>query len=698
MSCSYILGMINLVSTFLKTRYVHIAFAVALLLIYLATFYYSYYSDTFYGFYLFLLSLPLLFVARRILPSVQPDAVTDTSPPASPMRYHWLGLSIISSALLMMMNIPAGKMNPIQQTLGFNSVSTGLQMALLGLIILGLIHGFGGRVIPHRFTWKTQHTLLLGIVMLGGLIRIWDLADTYHVFLDEILFMGDVYYIHAENAPILYPNFAPTTDAYTFFQSVMVTLFGSNIVSQRLVSVIAGMIGLVVLYGFTRQLFSVRVALISALLYATLPVYVQFGRIGLYNVVDSIFGVLGFLYILRGMRSGRVSDFAFAGIAFGLTHYYYEGGRLFYTAYLVCWLLWCHIFSRRDAMFTPIKPKQWLAFVFCVAVLAVPIYHTLWQFDHVMTQRLIAVQTTDSVILDRVNTFLTGNNTGYLGIPLHQYVSLNGNDVFYQSPNAIILPILVPFFLLGFGRLVLQIHTIRGSLLIWWIIGTSVANNLISGSIIPQTPRHNVVYGVLMVVTALGIHTLWTLITSRVSTRFSRYIAIGFVGFLIAVSGIHIQHYFGEVVPRQYRLIYGLDANPEHPQPAFDDMIRRAIELPDNTTVIAFTDWEFPKSHKTIVPLYYGRNPEAFQVISREVTELERDYFESLPRNVNYVFAFTRYYNNRLVDLIEDTFVITQVEGSPQDVHHTVEMLFYHAPQANNPASVPSLTTDSEAD
>ena len=272
-----------------------------------------------------------------------------------------------------------------------------------------------------------------------------------------------------------------------------------------------------------------------------------------------------------------------------------------------------------------------------------------------------------------------------------------GDDVFFQSTNAIILPILTPFFLLGLGRLLWQLHTVRGSLLVWWIIGTSLSNNLIRGSFLPITPRHNVVYGVLMVVTAFGIDTLWTMIIQHVRIPLRRWVSIGFVGFLLLVTGIHIHHYFGTVVPLQYRHVYGLDANLDQPKPAFDNMIRRAVDLPDNTTVIAFTDWAFPLTHKSIVPVYYGRDPEKFRVLSAEPRTINASYFALLPHNINYVFSFTRYHEDRLIDMIDDYFTITRIEGSLIDVPESVEMIFVHASLEDNPPIIPAPVISEEA-
>jgi len=625
-------------------------------------------------FYIFLLSLPILFAMRKLLPPLPAD--TDQPLSTDKMRYPALGIALISLLLLTTINVPVDTMTDLHRFIGMDVSPQWVQMGLLGIAIVALVHGFGGRMLPRRFRWQRHHTVLLLIVLLAGIVRGWDINDTYRLFIDEALFMGDTALILSEPLPALVPNYAPATDAYSILQAMSATLFGRSMASLRLVSALMGMAGIVVVYTLARQLFSVRVALISALLLATFPVSVQFGRIGLYNVADSVFGLLAFVYILRGLRSGHVSDFAMAGVLFGITQYLYEGGRLFFSLFFVCWMVWIHVVARRDPNFRIPSRQQWGAFLFCFIVLAIPVYHTLWQFDYPITLRLNEVRIND-------NPFPEVDIT-HLSTPILQYVSYPSKGIFYQSEYAFILPILAPFFLLGFGRLLFEVHRLRGALLVWWIIGVSVSNSLISGSIQADAARHMVVYSVLMIVTAVGIGTIWRLVTDKMP-RFRRWINGFFIAYLILVTGVQIGHYVGDVVPNMYDLIYGVHHQTGRPQPAFDDMILRAVELPPNTAVIVISDWLLPDTHRLVAPLYFGRDEHEFTVTGRFADTLDATYFATLPRDVNFVFVFTRYHQDRVVAMIEQYFTITHITDSPYDIPETVEMVFFHAPLSHNP-------------
>jgi len=675
-----VLGLMWQVVTSVRGHSKQTMLAGSLLLMYIASFYYlPDFKDTFYGFYLYLFAVLLLYPAREMLPDYDVPAKLDRPTDEPAFRPKTLIVVAISLILLLMINMPKEIMPPVHVLLGMKESPTWLQMGLLGIIIGGLAHTFGARLLPRRFQWKRHHTLLLLIVLLGGAVRAWDIENTYRLFVDEFSFVGDVYYIMYDNPVMLIPDSAPNTDVYSFFQAILSSIFGPSLTSLRLVSAAVSIGGLVVVYAFARQLFSLRVALMSALLFATLPVYIQFGRIGLNNVVDPVFGMLGFVYVLRGMRSRRMSDYALAGLAFGLTHYFYEGGRLFFTLFLLCWLVWIHIFARRDSMFRSPTLRHWGALFFCLIVLMIPVYHTFWQFRFPVTQRLDAMRTSEPVVQARISEFLLDTELGHLGTPVHQYVFFEAYDNFYQSEYAFILPILVPFFLLGFGRLLWQIRTVRGSLIIWWIVGASVSNNLITKTLSAHSPRHIVVYGVLMIVVALGIHTVWTLLSERATGRFRRWVSRGFIGYLLVVSGVHIHHYFDHVVPNMYDRMYERNLANMGAQPALDDMILRAIELPSDTTVISISDWLFPVTHEKIAPYYYGRKDD-LTVKGMFFDDVDGAYFASLPRDTDYVFTFTRFYQDALMPMIKEEFVITKIETSTYNIPIDNEMLMVHAP------------------
>lgn len=650
-------------------------FVIGLIFLGLSAFFYQpRYADNFIGFYLFLMSLPFIRLSFALIPVATPHAHADTAHANDVLRWHWIGVSIVCMTLLTMMNVPQSwtRGQPFYATLGLVSASPHSQMVLLCIGLVSVIHGFGGRLLPRRIIWQRHHTILLGIVLLGGGIRLWDLEYTLHMFVDEFYFLRDVIDLNTTPQQILYPNAAPTTDVFAYIQMQFVNLWGPSFTSFRFITPIISMLALVASYSLVRQLFSLRVALMSAFLLAVLPVYIHFGRIGMNMVVDPMIGMMGFMVFLRGLRHQRLSDFALAGVAFGLTHYFYEGGRIFFTLFLLCWLVWIAIFCRRDSLFRLPTVKQSAVFVFCLAIVTVPLYHTLWSHGRTFTQRLDATRSPESLLSERLSEFLLDNKIGHIGAPIQRYVQTAVYDNFYQSDDAYILPFLVPFFLLGFGILLWRIRTLHGSMFVWWALGVAIGNSLIFDVLSAPSPRHIVVYGVLMIITAVGIHALWSVLTEWFTGRWQRWLQVGFLIGLGCVGFYQVTYYFNTIVPNFRDTVFKA-------RPAYDDMILRAVTLPENTTLHVFTDVPFSTNHRVDVPQFYGRLvPDDFSVKHTLIQRLIQEYFDELPRDRNHVFAFAQHDAPSVIAMIEKQFVITKIEGSSFDIPDSVELIFYH--------------------
>ena len=669
-------------------KYARVSFVIAIALFGCSAYFYQLqHRAGFIGFYLFLLSLPFIRLSFILIPTTISHANQDTLQGQDVIRWHWVVASILFMTLLTMSNIPTVWVQPFHHMLGLVDASPHSQMLLLALGLVSLIHGFGGHLLPRRIKWQRHHTILLGIVLLGGAIRLWKLETTIHMFVDEFFFLRDVANLNTMPQSILFPTTAPTTDIFAYLQMQFVNLLEPSLTSFRLVTPLFSMLALVVVYGLVRQLFAIRVALISAFLLAVLPVYIHFGRIGMNMVVDPIFGMLGFTYFLRGLRHHQLSDFAMAGIAFGLTHYFYEGGRIFLTLFFICWFIWSVVFCRRDPLFRLPTIKQLLVMVVCFLMVSLPVYHTLWSHNQSFMQRLNATRSPDHLIAERLTEFMSDIDLGHLGAPIQRYVQTPARDNFYQSDDAYILPVLVPFFLLGLGVLLWQLRTLRGALLVWWALGVAIANGLISDMFSAPSPRHIVVYGILMVITAVGIYTVWSVLTAWLAERWHRWISICFVLYLGCIGVYQVNYYFHTIVPNFHENVFTALSVGSVRRPAYDDMILRAVTLPENTTLHVFTQTLFSHNHRIDVPEFYGRFRDEFRVDHMMVSHLTVDYFENLPADRHHVFTFTQQYAPPIIDMIEQVFDITKIEASSFDIPDDVEMIFYYTQNLNAPIS-----------
>lgn len=640
-----------------------------------AYFYQPRFIDNFYGFYLFVLSLPFIRLSFPVLPNSTPATASDSILVATDnIRWVWVGLAVLCMTLLTMMNARNVSLIAI-------SASTHIQMLLLSMGLIALIVGFGGRIVLQRFTWKRHHWVLLGIVVLAGAIRFWNLEHTIFKFVDELLIVHGVLWIEQHDSlKILLPQANPFTDVLSYVQFWVRQIMGTGLTPLRVTVGMIGLAGIIGIYALMRQMYSVRIALLSAFLVAVMPAHIHFSRIGLNNLTSGMIATWCFCYMLRAIGDANARDFAIAGVLLGLTHYFYEAGRLFFTPFFVLWLIWIVLFNRQ---FQRPSRKHLAILIFCFMVVAAPFYITLISHGHPITQRLEQTRAPQFILAERLTEFLLDNQIGHLGAPIARYVQYPPSDSFYQTTTAFVLPNLVPFFLLGLGILFWRLSTKRGALLFWWTIGIAIANSFILIEFSSISTRHAPVYLILMAIVALGIDTIWSVL-EELHKRLRKVVYVAFLIFCVGIGVDGVVYYFQVNVPAFYKHAYTTAASSGgRLLPAVDDAMLRAVHLPPNTILHVFTDALFSVSLRDEVPQYFGRDINEFEVSHVFVDDLTPAYFASLPRDRNHVFTFTPFYDD-LLPMIERFFVITQIEGSPYDIPHEVEMIFYHAPLEAN--------------
>jgi hypothetical protein len=664
--------------------FARISFAIALVLLGLSAYFYQPQDiEIFTGFYLFLLSLPFIRLSFPLLSMPNFHVRINTIQAADSIRWHWVGVAIISMVLLTMVNMPDTWIQPWQKNFGLMHASSHVQMFFFCVGLLSLIRGFGGDLRPKHITWKRHYTILLGIIILAGGIRLWNLEYAIHMFVDELLFLDGAVKIPYHGRQILLPTSNAFTDVFSFTQSIIKELIGSSLTTLRLPSVIWSVIGIIGMYALARQFFSVRVALLSAFLVAIMPIHIHFSRVGINNIVGPTLGIWLFVYVMKGIRRQQLGDFAIAGVLLGLTHYFYEGERVFFILFLVLWLLWIVLFCRRDPLFRFPRIKELFVLLFCTLLVILPFYHTLWSQEHNLTQRLNFSRSPSFLVKEGLTDFLLGNELGHIGAPIQRYVQTVAHDDFYQSEDAYILPILVPFFLLGFGVLVWQIRTLHGSLFAWWVLGIAIGNSLLYYGLSAPSPRHVIVYAILMLIVAIGIDTIWDVIAEWVQDLWRPWIHIGFLVYLFGLGLYQVNYYFNVSVPNFRDYVFTRPSIDDRPRPTYDDMILRAVNLPSNTTLHVLTNLRFPQDHTAEVPFFYERYPDEFVVQHTLIDPLTDDYFANLSRDRNHVFTFMPY-DKAILKMIEKNLDIDRVEGSPYDIPDEVEMKFYYVDILNS--------------
>lgn len=322
--------------------------------------------------------------------------------------------------------------------------------------------------------WGQSSTLplLLPVILLGFGLRLINLENSVHIFVDEMHFADGVtglWDVPQRNLLLPMSGIAGFTWLYAYLQTHTVTIFGATLTGLRIVSVVFGTLTLPAVYLLARAWFDRRTALLAALALALLARGMFNPRVLLPPPPPSPSIGEGENSKSQGSlkpplpkrRNTMEREFrgevhcALAGVALGFTQYFYEGGKLIFPAAAGVWILsrvigWSN--HRRDDLTgrpdntRRLRPSG--IFVLAFALTIAPLVLTLASHGLPYFPRTVSE---------------TADWRAWLVEPggLHEYVREHLSPAFYhliQHPDGaqyygggtgLILPVFVPFFLLG---------------------------------------------------------------------------------------------------------------------------------------------------------------------------------------------------------------------------------------------------------
>jgi 4-amino-4-deoxy-L-arabinose transferase-like glycosyltransferase len=112
------------------------------------------------------------------------------------------------------------------------------------------------------------------------------------------------------------------------WHAVSMRIFGDTVFGLRMSSVIVGTLTLLPFYFLTRLLFGRTTALLATFLLAVSHPFFALNRLGINYTQTTLFEVLTFYFLFRGLHSRRWWDFAASGLFMGAGLYLYYASRL----------------------------------------------------------------------------------------------------------------------------------------------------------------------------------------------------------------------------------------------------------------------------------------------------------------------------------------------------------------------------------
>ncbi|HEU5100556.1 MAG TPA: glycosyltransferase family 39 protein, partial [Roseiflexaceae bacterium] len=167
----------------------------------------------------------------------------------------------------------------------------------------------------------------------------------------------------------------------SFYQAWILRLFGPSLWSWRFGSLLAAVAAAPPTYLLARELFSRRVAAVSAALMVVSPYFLAFARLG-YNNSQAIPPVVLSLYLLyAGWRRGSMLYLVLGGIAAGLGFYTYTAARLGFVVGLVFLVVALMARQRAQPQLKPwraLVPRMTLLAAFMIGWAATALPHIVY--------------------------------------------------------------------------------------------------------------------------------------------------------------------------------------------------------------------------------------------------------------------------------------------------------------------------------
>lgn len=456
-----------------------------------------------------------------------------------------------------------------------------LFMIGISLVTIGMMGEFS---LPRNIFSRENRVVWL-IMLLALLIRLPNLGSVVHAYIDEMHFAEAVIRLWNQPDVSILSSLNPIAAfsyVYPYLQTYSMSLFGNDLFGLRMVSVLLGTGMIPAIYILGSRLFDRRVGLIAAILLAGFPPHIHFSRLALNNIADPFFGVWSIALLLIAMQSNEIrisrKYAALAGFCLGMTQYFYEGGRIVFPVLILVWLL---ILLLRKSSDVSLSRADFLRFIITAALIALPVIGMMLLWHSPLTPRL----QDQAVEGEFWRELLLGDNAGeqitlYFNDHLlpalgHLFWRADSSAYYYGGETALLLPILLPFFVAGF---VVMFKRWRAAvLLLLWIMLVVIGNSLLQDN--DWTARFVPIFVPLVLICALGVDVAINWIM-----KFFGGAHLTQVKWVYTVSGlllIQVAYYYGIHLP-----LYNQQIRPDLD---YVDTAYRAADLPADTHAYLLT-------------------------------------------------------------------------------------------------------------
>ncbi len=526
---------------------------------------------------------------------------------------------------------------------------------------------------------RREALLLVAILAVALGLRVYGL-DQLRVLVDETHFStGALYFFNTAGPQLLRPigQYDPFPRIITYWVAEAVNLFGHTFAALRVVPALIGTATVGAIYLLGRELFDRRVGLAAAALLATFPPFLHFSRLAVISVIDPLFGVLTLAFLARGLRRGSRVDYVLAGVMLGLTQYFHEAGRLLFPALVALWLVGL-LLTQTKITATPQAtfglrlrwPLAWRSLtlgLLAALIVAAPLIYTQRTQPEQIKTRL------DYALLPKEYwkaLLLTSDfrpQLEHIWDAALTFTRTPDGTKYYAGTTPLILPLLVPLFLLGLAWIPRR-RPPRGAWVVTlWVVLTVLGNSVLA---VNTTSVHFLVaLPAATLFMALGLSETLTLLSGRQAAWL-------LAALVIAIGVGQTYYYFGPHLDLYNVLMRSTGSTDAH------DVLLRAAALPPRTEAHLIAD-------PTSLPIDQPYAQEVLRYLNDRVTidvadpdDVTDRYLEPLSRRVPQAF-FVKPSATRAIERIVRAFPSdSQPQHTPYPLTGETYLLYMVLPQA----------------
>ncbi|MCI0438156.1 MAG: glycosyltransferase family 39 protein [Chloroflexi bacterium] len=381
---------------------------------------------------------------------------------------------------------------------------------------------------------------LAAILALGLAIRLYDLDGLPPgLWYDEADNLT-----HAERIrrdPGGTPVFASSTNLPSMFLmpiALAVKVGGIGMTPARFVAVAFGIIGIVAAFLLVRLMFGTLLGLVAAFLTAVMRWEVNWSRIGMHGITAAVFAALTAYLTLRALRSGRASDFGFAGAMLGLGMWFYAPFRLFP---LVVILMLAHHYALQRP-----EARRFLGHVALLAVTALIVAAPVLQSAIVDSEDFFARTDTTSIFSLYSFGGALKQLAGNLGKHALMFHYAGDRNARHNLPGAPMLDgISAMLMALGFAAALARWRSTALFALPFWILLMTLPAVLTLPFEAPQSLRAIAVTPAVVATITLAIGAIWRACLSAPWRHARKAAPVVAAALLGGIAFLNVNTYFG---------------------------------------------------------------------------------------------------------------------------------------------------------